>query len=345
MSWGRLDDKMHSHPKIARLASRNEPITAWVRMISWSCDYRTAGVVPKNVALGFATESALKKLVGGALLEMHGGDYKIHDFAVYGTPGTGGRSEHASTDASAPAPAAPSKRTEIAKKAANARWSRQEATEEASADASGHASVDASEHASVDASGHASSDASDDASEHASPRARVHAWDPVPVPDPVFASPPPPPPPARVSQREQTLAESLTRNLEGAGDLLNAHAPEAVAVVGRLAKKLAALDPENEWQDFDAEVAEWVTHVRRASAGARQAGVPWSHERLLTELEAKAGQRIRYRPKDAAAERQRARDERSRPPRSDRRQSQPTEGADFMAAFEAGRSRKSGGQS
>lgn len=48
MSWGRVDDKLHSHPKIKKIAKRTDALGAWVRMLSWTSDYGTDGHLPTD---------------------------------------------------------------------------------------------------------------------------------------------------------------------------------------------------------------------------------------------------------------------------------------------------------
>ncbi|MBI2395926.1 MAG: hypothetical protein HYV09_40555 [Deltaproteobacteria bacterium] len=64
------------------------------------------------------------------------------------------------------------------------------------------------------------------------------------------------------------------------------------------------------WADLEAEAGEWIAHVRRSRAEALDAGKHWSSLRCLEELWSKAQTRCKYRPKDARAERDRARQDR-----------------------------------
>jgi hypothetical protein len=107
--------------------------------------------------------------------------------------------------------------------------------------------------------------------------------------------------PARIPTRDETaVREAVAADDQFAGADIDATAE-------RIGKRLAALAPEHRWPDLGAEVAGWIAHVRKESASARDAGKHWSAERAITELESKALSRIRYRPADAATERQRRR--------------------------------------
>lgn len=110
------------------------------------------------------------------------------------------------------------------------------------------------------------------------------------------APPPPPPPPA--SEEESHIRDGLA-GLSSAADFAPA--------CQRLATRVRALAPEERWPDLPAEVQEWLAHARKAYQDARIAGHHWDPDRTLSEVESKATQRIRYRPKDARMERERAR--------------------------------------
>lgn len=108
--------------------------------------------------------------------------------------------------------------------------------------------------------------------------------------------------------------------------------PALTDAAERIAKKLDALDPEMVWEDLEAEVSEWIAHVRREAQTARDAGRPWSDERQLTELVAKAQQRIRWRPNDARKQRERRRQEDTRP----RQSAETADDDDFLDSLPRG---------
>lgn len=129
--------------------------------------------------------------------------------------------------------------------------------------------------------------------------------DPDPDPDPDVdverSAPPAPPETVTKSGPESAVLSHLTD-----ADFL-ARADGLTETARRIAGKLSALAPENRWGDLAAEVAGWVDHARKALQGAKDAGQHWSPERALAEVESKANQRIRYRPKDARMDRERER--------------------------------------
>ena len=63
MSWGRVDDSFHSHPKVLRcsLAARG----LWVTGLAYACDYLTDGFVPNSFvkSLGKGGAAAATELV------------------------------------------------------------------------------------------------------------------------------------------------------------------------------------------------------------------------------------------------------------------------------------------
>lgn len=79
MTWGLLDDKLHSHPKVVEAG--NEAVGAWIRLVSYCCDHRkTQGLVPRFYALSVATVRVLGKCVQAGLLDVEQNTWRIHDF-------------------------------------------------------------------------------------------------------------------------------------------------------------------------------------------------------------------------------------------------------------------------
>jgi hypothetical protein len=79
VSWARIDDKMAFGAKT--IAAGNEAVGVWLRMLAWSCDQRTNGLVTRSVALTIAgKEKALERLVEVRMLDVDGDDFRIHDF-------------------------------------------------------------------------------------------------------------------------------------------------------------------------------------------------------------------------------------------------------------------------
>ena len=116
MSWVRLDDSLLDHPKLLGLSDR--ALAAWVRGLVWSSRQLTDGYVP-SVALRViaprATITTTSELVDAHLWETRNGGYQIHDYLDY-QPGSEEVRERLEEKAAA--------RSERARKAALARWSR-----------------------------------------------------------------------------------------------------------------------------------------------------------------------------------------------------------------------------
>jgi hypothetical protein len=83
MTWGRLDDKAHSHPKL--VAAGNAAVGLWTRLRSWALDQLTDGYVPECVARMFddANGEQTQRLVQVGLLESAPDGYALHDFTRY----------------------------------------------------------------------------------------------------------------------------------------------------------------------------------------------------------------------------------------------------------------------
>lgn len=96
-AWSKLDSRFHCNAKVTYLASRNDPICAVVRMISWSNEANSGGRIPKHVAEGFATEKCIARLMETApmakspFLHKVDGGYEIHDFHEYCLAADGSR--------------------------------------------------------------------------------------------------------------------------------------------------------------------------------------------------------------------------------------------------------------
>lgn len=84
MSWGRIDDDLHSHPKIVGLANRHDPLNVWVRLNSWCRKHSPTGVVPQRVADLNATRKCIARLVASGLWEVVENGFRFHDFEHYG---------------------------------------------------------------------------------------------------------------------------------------------------------------------------------------------------------------------------------------------------------------------
>lgn len=81
MTWFKVDDKFHSHPKT--LMAGNAAVGLFVRLGSWSGEHGTNGVIPKAVALSFGGKREVQSLVSAGLLDPTDDGWVIHDFLDY----------------------------------------------------------------------------------------------------------------------------------------------------------------------------------------------------------------------------------------------------------------------
>ena len=82
MSWVRLDDMLHAHPKVLRAG--NEALGAWVRMLTYCAAYLTDGVIDGDTALALAgRQKVLDKLVSARLLDREGDTLRVHDYLAH----------------------------------------------------------------------------------------------------------------------------------------------------------------------------------------------------------------------------------------------------------------------
>lgn len=81
MTWGRLDDNFHSHPKTVQMGLEGAGLQA--RAISYAGAYLTDGFVPREWARSVAPAKVIRRLVSlGAWAEVDGG-YEIVGFLDY----------------------------------------------------------------------------------------------------------------------------------------------------------------------------------------------------------------------------------------------------------------------
>ncbi|QKN87625.1 hypothetical protein QEN63_gp40 [Streptomyces phage Vondra] len=92
MTWFKVDDTAHMHPKLIK--ATNAALGLWLRAGSYAAQHLTEGVVPGVVAQLYGTAPQARKLVASGLWHGHGhtcprcaqppmGDYVMHDFLVY----------------------------------------------------------------------------------------------------------------------------------------------------------------------------------------------------------------------------------------------------------------------
>lgn len=85
MSWVRIDDNLTFHAKVVQAG--NEAIGVWIRLLAWSSNHLTDGVVPARIAKLVAEhDEPLSKLVEARLLDEHKDGYVIHDYHEHNRP-------------------------------------------------------------------------------------------------------------------------------------------------------------------------------------------------------------------------------------------------------------------
>lgn len=83
MTWFKVDDRLHSHPKA--LATSLAALGLWTVAGSWSSDHRTGGVVPDHVILllGRGTNELADELVAAGLWKRVRSGYRFHDWDTF----------------------------------------------------------------------------------------------------------------------------------------------------------------------------------------------------------------------------------------------------------------------
>ncbi|WP_329148770.1 mucin-2 [Streptomyces sp. NBC_01456] len=92
MSWFKVDDTTHAHPKVLRAG--NAALGLWVRAGAYAAQHLTEGVIPAVVAQLYGTAPQARKLVTVGMWHAHGhacpqcpqppaGDYVMHDYLTY----------------------------------------------------------------------------------------------------------------------------------------------------------------------------------------------------------------------------------------------------------------------
>ncbi|PJN40489.1 mucin-2 [Streptomyces sp. CB02959] len=92
MTWFKVDDTAHAHPKL--LKAGNASLGLWVRAGAYAAQHLTEGVIPGVVAQLYGTAPQARKLVASGLWHAAGhdctrckqppaGDYVMHDFLTY----------------------------------------------------------------------------------------------------------------------------------------------------------------------------------------------------------------------------------------------------------------------
>jgi hypothetical protein len=82
MPWGKIDDRLHGHPKAT--AAGLDGMGLWVLALSWSSAYGTDGFVPEAKVSGLGGNAELaQRLVNAGLWDRVPGGYQIHDYLDY----------------------------------------------------------------------------------------------------------------------------------------------------------------------------------------------------------------------------------------------------------------------
>lgn len=78
MSWFKVDDRFHSHPKV--IAVDNASIGLWTKAGSWCADALTDGRLPTKIVQQFGTVRQANQLVDAGLWEKTDEGYRFHDW-------------------------------------------------------------------------------------------------------------------------------------------------------------------------------------------------------------------------------------------------------------------------
>lgn len=81
MTWFRLDDGFHSHPKVLRAG--NEAIGLFVRCGTYAAQHLTDGVIPEHIVLLYGSEQLADKLVKAGLWRRTRGGWRMPDYLDY----------------------------------------------------------------------------------------------------------------------------------------------------------------------------------------------------------------------------------------------------------------------
>jgi hypothetical protein len=81
VTWFRLDDSFHSHPKV--IAAGNEATGLFVRCGTYAAEHLTDGFIRKDVALLYGSDALAATLVKATLWHRTRGGWMIHDYLDY----------------------------------------------------------------------------------------------------------------------------------------------------------------------------------------------------------------------------------------------------------------------
>jgi hypothetical protein len=95
MSWFKLDDNFHSHPKV--LAAGNAAVGLFVRCGSYCSHYLTDGHVSAPVARRYGRAADIERLVESELWVPNGDGYWMPDYLEYNPSGDEVRAQRTET--------------------------------------------------------------------------------------------------------------------------------------------------------------------------------------------------------------------------------------------------------
>lgn len=85
MTWLRVDDGFHAHPKVLRLSLAARGL--WVTLGSYAAHYETDGAIPqsavRNLAPGRTGSRTIRELLDAGFIGAIEGGYELHDFLDY----------------------------------------------------------------------------------------------------------------------------------------------------------------------------------------------------------------------------------------------------------------------
>ncbi len=85
MTWFKLDDGFHSHPKV--IAAGNAAVGLFTRCGTWSSDHLTDGRIPAHIARFYGTKKEIGALVTCGLWRVDGDWYVMPDYLDYNPSG------------------------------------------------------------------------------------------------------------------------------------------------------------------------------------------------------------------------------------------------------------------
>lgn len=81
MTWGKIDDNLAFHPKVAMAG--NEAMGLWVRAMSYSCQQLTDGFIPDVIVQSMNGANVAERLIEVGLWHREEGGYRFNDWGDY----------------------------------------------------------------------------------------------------------------------------------------------------------------------------------------------------------------------------------------------------------------------